>query len=211
MRRWFLLALLPLTLAAGPGTAAEPPPDSQACRGQCGATLPRRADNPQSVQTCLMRCQALEGRRNLPSLRPPPPPRANASRGVPPPGTPLPGAATTSRVGAIYLAAPPSPRYGLVAGMDRITAHRLAESQCKGTDGTPCRLGLEFQDRCGAVAQGVTPRGIMLTDDPSTYLVVLSTTGSGPTPADADREALADCRLRHRNAICRVVATRCQP
>ncbi|EFH12112.1 DUF4189 domain-containing protein, partial [Teichococcus cervicalis] len=116
------------------------------------------------------------------------------------------------RYGAIYLAAAPSARFGLVAGQaDRIAAHRRAESQCMGTDGTPCRLALEFQERCGSVAHGVSGRSMVVTDDPSTYLVMLATAASGRSAEEAEREAVADCRLRHRNAQCRVVRTQCGP
>ncbi|MDQ1080844.1 DUF4189 domain-containing protein [Pseudoroseomonas cervicalis] len=399
--RWGWLGLLAaLALSPLPGAAQAPRPDSEACRQQCGATMPRRADHPASIQACLMRCQALEGRSELrpfqapvtrarpealtpPSAPPPlglearegtprapltPPagstlrtpqglrpaggslpaaPAPSASPGLLPPGAPpgtasgaaapgragagpsspgssapgpsasgagnrfplrgalpgpeprdaglpasagappggaatrapgrlptllppatpapqpqaplppplLPGPAAAprpgaeappatpaprmtlpawsapaqaatappaaapsppgapgARFGAIYLAAAPSARYGLVAGQaDRIAAHRRAEGQCMGSDGTPCRLVLEFQERCGSIAHGVIGRSMVVTDDPSTYLVMLATAASGRNPEESEREALADCRLRHRNAQCRVVQTQCGP
>ena len=128
---------------------------------------------------------------------------------MPPLGPP---GAAPARYGAIYLAAAPSARFGLLAGQaDRIAAHRLAEAQCMGREGVPCRLVLEFQERCGSVVHGITGRSMVLTEDPSTYLVMLATGASGRTAAEAEREALADCRLRHRNAQCRVAQTLCGP
>ncbi|WBV43304.1 DUF4189 domain-containing protein [Pseudoroseomonas cervicalis] len=134
------------------------------------------------------------------------PPAAAPAPPASPPGAP------GTRFGAIYLAAAPSARYGLVAGQaDRIAAHRQAETLCMGRDGTPCRLVLEFQERCGSVAQGVIGRSMVVTEDPSTYLVMLAAAASGRNPEESEREALADCRLRHRNAQCRVVQTQCGP
>ncbi len=262
--------------------AAQPRPDSEACLGQCGASMSRRADNPQSVQSCLIRCQALEGRLPTPPVvqapaapLPPPAPVAPAAPPLPPgtlpppsgpgratppvgapgvPSGPQPGAAAPAApdpapqrppappppvpgpraeaapppeapaaapgpaaaaggfagTGAIYVAVPPSPRYGMVLGQDdRMQAHRRAENACKGPEGVPCRLAMEFRERCGAVAQGVISRGMVMTDDPTTYQVLLATPGSGPNRLEAEHDALGDCRQRHRGATCRIVASDC--
>ncbi|WP_160000198.1 DUF4189 domain-containing protein, partial [Roseomonas sp. 18066] len=129
---------------------------------------------------------------------------------LPPPPGPTVASASYGGTGAIYVAVPPSPRYGLVLGQDdRMQAHRRAELACKGPEGIPCRLAMEFRERCGAVAQGVTRLGMVMTDDPSTYQVLLATPGSGPSQLEAEHDALADCRQRHRGATCRIVISQC--
>ncbi|WP_131829625.1 DUF4189 domain-containing protein, partial [Teichococcus deserti] len=129
---------------------------------------------------------------------------------IPPPPDPTQSGAGFAGTGAIYVAVPPSARYGLVLGQgDRMQAHRRAENACKGLEGVPCRLAMEFRERCGAVAQGVTSRSMVMTDDPSTYQVLLATPGSGPSQLEAEHDALADCRQRHRGATCRIVASEC--
>lgn len=237
------LALLAALLVGGPA-AAQPRPDSPACQRQCGAILPRRADNPVSVQTCLARCQALESSRRAPQPPSPARPRQQPAPAQPwatPPAAAIPGqiphqapghnphqspgqtpAPTQAppaapglpgpRYGAAYLATAPSARFGLTAGLaDRLAAHRTAELDCIGTTGAICRLGLEFRDRCGAVAQGLIGQGLRITEDTSTYTVAIAAAGSGPTAAEAQRAALSECRMLHRGASCRIAASRCGP
>jgi len=267
-------------LCAAPSAQAQLPPgmtDSQSCRQQCGALLPRRQDNTGEVQICLARCETRERvqpprsaaiptpsrpargtRAEAPAPRPPtraahspavpriapaspaalPPglsvpviPASSsvapgvASRGAVPPrtasstpraGSPateaaLPSAASTARHGVIHLAPPPSLNYGLTAGLpDRAAAHRLAEQQCMGPQGAACRLALEFQDRCGAVAHGLIPRGLFLTNSPTTFNVMLATPGTGATQALAEQDAMTTCRQRFRGT-CRVAGSLCGP
>jgi hypothetical protein len=98
---------------------------------------------------------------------------------------------------------------GLAANMpDRNAAHRAAELQCIGPQGAACRLALEFRDRCAAVAQRLVPRGLLLTEDPSTFQVMIAMAGAGATAALAEREAMAACRQRFRGT-CRVARSTC--
>jgi hypothetical protein len=217
------LGLLLAVLCMGAEARAQWVPgatDSLSCRQQCGALLPRRQDNTGDVQICLARCETRERVQ---------PPRA-ASRAVAPPRAPrrLPAQAARqhvptrphavapsvpemekARYGVIYLAPPPSVNYGLTVGLeDRNAAHRLSEQQCMGPQGAACRLVEEFQDRCGAVAQGLIPRGLFLTNSPTTFNVMLSVPGTGATQALAERDAMTNCRQRFRGT-CRVAGSRC--
>ncbi|WP_458095407.1 DUF4189 domain-containing protein [Roseomonas sp. WA12] len=116
-----------------------------------------------------------------------------------------------SSFGAIYLAAAPSRRYGLVVGAsDRGVAHRIAESACKGGMGNTCRLAGDFTLRCAAIAHGLRSNGsVVMTAHPSTYTVMVGTTGTGPTQADAERQALAACVERGRDMTCQITEARC--
>ena len=274
------LGLMLALLCAAPSAQAQLPPgmtDSQSCRQQCGALLPRRQDNTGDVQICLARCETRERVQPPRSAAIPTPPRpARVSRaeaaaprpparaaqppavprtapalpaslppGLPAPALPasssvahgavtrgampprtvpsapragsqateadLPSAASNPRHGVIHLAPPPSLNYGLTAGLpDRAAAHRLAEQQCMGPQGAACRLALEFQDRCGAVAHGLIPRGLFLTNSPTTFNVMLATPGTGATQALAEQDAMAACRQRFRGT-CRVAGSLCGP
>ncbi|WP_207553589.1 hypothetical protein, partial [Teichococcus deserti] len=93
-RTSFFLVLAGLLWMTDPA-AAQPRPDSEACLGQCGAQMSRRAENPQSVQSCLIRCQALEGRLPAPPVTqapaaPLPQPAPVAPMTPPAPATPPP-------------------------------------------------------------------------------------------------------------------------
>ena len=199
MRRREIAAVIWLGLLAAPAlgqAGPEPPMDSPSCRQQCGAVLPRRIDNPREVQSCLTRCQALERLR---------PPAAAMTAPAPAPG----GVPQEGPYGAVYLAPAPSSGMGLAANRpDRNAAHRAAELECIGRQGGACRLALEFRDRCAAVAQGLVPRGLVLTPDPSTYQVMVATPGAGATAALAERDAMAACRQRFRGT-CRVARSTC--
>jgi hypothetical protein len=245
------LSLLLALLCMAPPAWAQLPlgvTDSQSCRQQCGALLPRRQDNTGEVRICLARCETRErlqpARGAVPAAARPArgaraaaePPRPStqarsrgamaspprASSGLVPPGTapnhagsPVVNATASGggniriRYGVISLAPPPSLNFGLTAGLpDRAAAHRLAEQQCMGPQGAACRLALEFQDRCGAVAQGLIPRGLFLTNSPTTFNVMLAVPGSGATQALAEQDAMANCRLRFRGT-CRVAGSLC--
>jgi hypothetical protein len=116
-----------------------------------------------------------------------------------------------SSFGAIYLAAAPSRGYGLVVGAsDRGVAHRIAESACKGGTGNSCRLAGDFSLRCAAIAHGLRSNGaVVMTAHPSTYTVMAGTSGTGPTQADAERQALAACAERGRGLTCQITEARC--
>lgn len=203
-------------LAAAPALAqAEAPADSPRCQQQCGAVLPRRIDNPREVQSCLIRCQALERLQppaGTASRAPAPGPAKPQMRREAPSSAPAPAPAPVLEggpFGAVYLAPAPSSSMGLAANMpDRNAAHRAAELECIGRQGTACRLALEFHERCVAVAQGLVPRGLVLTEDPSTYQVMIAMAGSGAATALAEREAMAACRQRFRGT-CRVARSIC--
>ncbi|MDB5371208.1 MAG: hypothetical protein JWP20_2766, partial [Roseomonas sp.] len=114
-----------------------------------------------------------------------------------------------ARYGAIYLAPAPATGLGLSAGQaDREAAHRIAGQRCIGGQSTLCRLALEFHDRCGAVAHGLTPRGLFLTDSPSTFSVMAAAAGAGATQDLAERDAMAHCRQIFRGT-CRVARSLC--
>jgi hypothetical protein len=200
--------MLWLALLAVAPALAQDLPDSPQCQQRCGAVLPRRIDNPRDVQVCLGRCQVLE-RQQASGGRPAgAAPRGPASPPVPPAPAAVPPEAE-GPFGAVYLAPAPSANMGLSTQMaDRNAAHRSAELQCIGTQGVPCRLALEFRDRCAAVAQGVVGRGMVLTDDPSTFQVMVATPGAGETQAVAEREAMAACRQRFRGT-CRMARSTC--
>ncbi|WP_238940606.1 DUF4189 domain-containing protein, partial [Pseudoroseomonas ludipueritiae] len=144
-----------------------------------------------------------------PASRAPAPAKPQAGREPPaPPQAPMP-APEGGPFGAVYLAPAPSSGIGLTANMpDRNAAHRAAELECIGRQGNACRLALEFRDRCVAVAQGLAPRGLVLTEDPSTYQVRIAMAGAGATAALAEREAMAACRQRFRGT-CRVARSTC--
>lgn len=201
-----LLAMAPALAQAGPDVLA----DSPRCQQQCGAVLPRRIDNPREVQSCLVRCQALERLQPPAAAMATPAPAQGAAR--PPARREAPAPAPVPQegpYGAVYLAPAPSSNMGLAANRpDRNAAHRAAELECIGRQGTACRLALEFRDRCAAVAQGLAPRGLMLTQDPSTYQVMVATAGAGATAALAERDAMAACRQRFRGT-CRVARSTC--
>jgi len=233
-----LLAVPGSVWPGGALAQAGGPQDSARCQQQCGAVLPRRIDNTRDVQICLFRCEALErlqppavaarGAPAVPSAAPntaarPPtaaerrqqaaaaarqPPAAPA---VPPaPAVAVPPAPEAGRFGAISLAPAPATQFGIVLGQpDRAAAQRLADQQCSGRTGVPCRVALEVRDRCGAVAQGLLAKGMFMTSDPGTYTVMAAAAGSGATQAAAEAEAMAGCRQRYRG-VCKVAASRCE-
>ena len=110
--------------------------------------------------------------------------------------------------GAIYLAAAPSRGYGLVVGAnDRAAAHRAAAAACAA--GT-CRPAGEVTDRCAAVAHALrSNNAVVMTSHPSTFTVLAASIGSGPTRADAERQAVASCGQRGRGVVCQVTEARC--
>jgi len=145
---------------------------------------------------------------------------------------PRPGAATAAMAGAAgagayAMASPPRPSFGAiyvtpapgaVAGLsvgqtDRLAAHRLAESACLTLRSGACRLMSEFTARCGAVVEAFrrSPGSLFMTSDRSTQQVLTLAQGSGPTQADAESNAMADCSRREPSAQCRVSLSACGP
>lgn len=219
--RFFLL------LAGGMITGeavAQPSPgkavDSLACRRQCGAHSPDRTQNPPSVQSCLMRCSAGERymirqhQRGTPEATG----RGTAPRGASPAlstGTPaappLPGAAPGSRTLAAYVATPPGRGIAISPPVERMAAHRGAETECsRQNNSNPCRLLTETQEHCLAVSEAIRATGLVVTANPSTYMIHYHGTGMGPDQASAEEAALRDCQGRRApGVICRIAATRC--
>ncbi len=221
-----LLALVPLIAAAQnrPGQAA----DSQACRQQCGATMPVRAANPPQVQACLLRCNAAErymsrqhrtgtpeatGRGGAPAPAPVPG-TAGPIDGVPSiwPPRPAEGPAMPGRALVAYAGPPPSRGLAISMPVERMAAHRGAEQECFRLNGNnPCRLLLETQERCLAVSMAVRANGIVITSDPRTYTITHYGSGSGPSRQVAENQAIRDCGQRPLPSTnCRIAAVRCQ-
>lgn len=224
-RRSGTVLALAMLLALPVGTAAaqaQPTPDSLACRRQCGATSPDRAQNPRPVQVCLIRCSgnerflAQQRRRGTPESSAglglaPNNQGSNLAAGVPQVWRPAPGAAR-SRTIVAYVGAPPSRGLGLSEPLgDRVAAHRGAETSCHMSNGNnPCRLLAETQEACLAVAQGVRAVGLAITADPDTYVVHHWAQGSGPDAGAAERAAMSDCGSRRAPGVrCRIVMRKC--
>lgn len=129
---------------------------------------------------------------------------------VPPPD---PQASPPGLFGAIYLAAAPSRAYGLALGAaDRGAAHRAAESACHSGASRTCRLDGDFAARCATIVHGLRLNGaVVITAHPSTYTVVVATSGTGQSREVAERQALSACVQRGRGAVCQVTETRCVP
>ncbi|MBE9603850.1 DUF4189 domain-containing protein [Acetobacteraceae bacterium H6797] len=116
--------------------------------------------------------------------------------------------------GAIYVTPAPGAVAGLAVGQaDRLTAHRLAEGNCLARNSGSCRLMSEFTERCGAVVEAFrrAPGSLFITSDPSTRQILTMAQGSGPTQADAESNAMADCSRREPTAQCRVTLSACGP
>jgi hypothetical protein len=61
------------------------------------------------------------------------------------------------------------------------------------------------------VAQGVhrSQWALVMTSDPNSYTVSTMGGGAGATRAEAEQQAMADCRSRDPRATCRIVASTC--
>jgi hypothetical protein len=179
---------------------------AQACRADC---LSRAAQsvNVLAPQACEIRCGAAAafnesmGRSEA----------VTSGRGVQTASTGVPVPPAPNGHGVIYAARQPSGSFGLVVGEhDRLTAYRIAEQRC--TSGGPgCRIIAEFTEACGAVAQGVRrARGaFVMTSDPNTYVVSSVSSGSAASRADAEAEAMAECRSKDPSATCWIAAIQC--
>lgn len=231
-----LMALMLLTLASGAGGAlgqGAKPSDSLACRRQCNALSPDRAMNPQPVQACLIRCAA--GERHLSRQHQRGTPEATgrgatarstpdaAARGAalaagvpqiwPPRGAPGSQQASpqAGRSLVAYAAPPPGRGFAISMPVERMAAHRGAETECfRRNNNNPCRLLVETQDRCLALAYGVRANGLVITADPRTFTVHHYGTGSGADSSMAEAAAMRDCSGRTAPGVsCRIAASRC--
>ncbi len=219
--------LLVLAFSVGEAIAQPKPADSLACRRQCGATFPDRTHNPQSVQICLIRCAAGEshlsrqhqrgtpeatGRGAAPAPAPrPAPPGTPAIAGVPSGWPPRPGSAPAGRSLVAYVSPPPGRGFSISMPVERMAAHRGAETDCfRRNNNNPCRLLTETQERCLALAYGVRANGLVITADPRTFTVHHYGSGSGPNETTAQFAALRDCSGRMALGVsCRIAQTRC--
>lgn len=232
-----LALLAPAGTALG---QAGKPSDSLACRRQCQATSPDRAMNPPAVQACLLRCTAGESHLSRQHQRgtaeatgrgttaaPTPPLAAGVPSNWPPRGAPaavtpplsagvpsiMPQRAASGAGRSLVAYASPPPGRSLAISMpvERMAAHRGAETECfRRNNNNPCRLLFETQDRCLAVAHGVRANGLVITADPRTYTVHHYGTGSGGDETSAEFAALRDCSGRLAPGVsCRIAASRC--
>lgn len=100
--------------------------------------------------------------------------------------------------GVIFATRTPGSGYGMVvAETDRLAAFRIAELRCS-RGGPGCRLLAEFSETCGAVAHGERRAAVTSIH-----------AGAGPDRAEAEADALAECRSRDQGASCRIVAAQC--
>lgn len=224
MRALASLAAALLCLAALPAEANTQPRRPSAaslqgdqaamCRATCLSTATTRPGGAavDPAQACAVRCGAAQaylaeqnrrgtaeatGRGRTASFAPVPvglsTPAARASHGV------------------LYAGRAPSAAFGMAVGSaDRLAAHRDAERAC-AAGGQGCRVVAEFNAACGAAAQGVR-RGayaLFITSDPASYVITSLSGGSGATQAQAEGQALAECRSRDPGASCRIVASAC--
>lgn len=241
MRRFLLASVLtfavsPAFASSHVGRMAEQM--ASACRADClSQHATRTASSATQLQACTVRCSAAAsfaqihhpGARQPQGRGAPVRPAATPARGGALPrltsapvalaATPVAAqpaaqpAAAGALHGVIFAARTPSSGYGLVVGQrDRLAAHRQAEEACRQA-GAGCRAILEFTQACGAVAQGVrrAESALFITSDPRTFVVTATSAGAGLTRAQAEAEAVADCRMMNPSASCRVVASNCGP
>ncbi len=185
-----------------PGLAGASSPAAM-CAGECAAQSNQAA--------CMIRCRAAHDFLNqqrhamVNSGMPRPAAQQRVASGPvsaqPPRG---------QRWGAIYAALPPTPAIGTNEGaVGRDIVHARAEGACRAQARGDCRLLTEFNSGCGAAAQATRLIAVVQTHDPSVNRVTFVTAANGPTRADAERAALAQCNGRDRSASCRVVAALC--
>lgn len=196
-------ALLALALLALPGTAMAQA--SQACQRQCESQI--RGGTPRDMQVCLIRCSA--GEDYLARQRQPGTPEASG-RGAAPGSEASPQERGTLSLVA-YVGPLPATGLGLSRRVDRNTAHRAAQWDCYRRSGQrACRLLLETQQRCIAVARSLRALALVITDDPTTYQVLSYGAGDGPDLATARRGAMRDCAARQEpGTTCRMTISRC--
>jgi hypothetical protein len=182
---------------------------SLSCRRQCATQVPGGTAGERAMQVCLLRCAA--GERHLLQQRRPGTPEATG-RGAAPGVPDLPRRTVPAgRSLVVYAGTLPQVALTISRPVERAAAHRGAEQECFRSNGNrPCRLLLETEERCIAVAQAVRAVGLVVTRDPRTYTVVHYGAGSGATLAAAREAAARDCGGRLApDTHCRIAAARC--
>lgn len=198
--------------------------DSIACRRQCNAASPDRAMNPPATQACLLRCSAGERHLQRQNQRGTPEatgrgsaaPAAGAglAAGVPsiwPPRQAEAGSMPPGRALVAYAGQPPGRGLAISAPIERMAAHRGAETECfRLNNNSACRLLVETRDRCLAISMGIRSNGLVVTSDPRTYTITYFGSGAGGDQATAEAAAIRDCQGRPTpGQSCRIAAVRC--
>ncbi|NKC33961.1 hypothetical protein [Falsiroseomonas selenitidurans] len=216
----FAVATLPAQAGQPPGDRRPHPEAEQFCRAQCLSLARERlaAARPQAAQACTIRCAAsadfaarqrageAAARGQGVALR------NRAGAVIQPRMAALARPASAPRpvaVSVVYAAPAPSGAHGLVTAVaDRSLAHSQAQQRCGGQ---ACRLLGEAAAACGAAVQGVrrSPWALVITSDPSSYVVASVSAGFGASRAEAERAAMAECRARGQGLHCRVIAASC--
>jgi hypothetical protein len=206
--------------------SASRPVDSTACRRECNATAPDRSQNPTHVHACLIRCGAAERymMRQHQAGTPEatgrgatsrPPAATNLAAGVPsiwPPRTAADSASQAGRALVAYAGTPPARGVAISMPVERMAAHRGAETECfRLNNNNACRLLAETRERCLAIAEAIRANGLVITRDPRTYTVTHYGSGAGQDRGTAETAAMRDCALRPLPGTqCRILGTRCQ-
>ena len=160
------------------------------------------------MQVCLLRCAAGEAylrRQHRPGT-------AEAS-GLGVQRRSVDSAQRQGRSFAVYAGALPLTGFAISRPMERMAAHRAAETDCYHRNGQrPCRLLMETEQRCVAVVRGLRPRGLVLTEDPGTFVLLHYGVGGGQDLASARSTAMRDCLTRLTPGdSCRPLTSRCGP
>lgn len=194
----FLLAMPAAVLAQGRE------PASQSCRRECQSQV--RTGTSRDMQVCLIRCGA--GEDYLTRQH-----RGGSAEatglGEAPRGRRTPQRRDRSLVA--YAGPLPSTGLGVSRRVTRQVAHRTAERDCYFRNGQRnCRLLMETQQRCIAVARGVRGLGLVITNDPGTYTVLNYGVGDGANLVTAQGNAMQDCATRQeRGTACLMAVSRC--
>ncbi|MGX9962239.1 DUF4189 domain-containing protein [Roseomonas sp. F4] len=199
-----LLMGLAGSLTAAQAQTAAP---SRACQQQCASQVPATAGQ-RNMQVCLVRCAA--GEAYLARQRRPGSVEASG-QGVRPGTAPV--ATRRARSLVVYAGALPLTGLSVSRPMERTAAHRAAETDCYRRNGQrPCRLLTETEQRCVAVARGLRARGLVVTDDPGTFILLHYGVGGGQDVASARDMAMQDCLARLAPGdSCRPLTSRCGP
>lgn len=198
-----------LLLSGGPAAAQDyAAAASQSCRRQCATQVPPGSAGERATQVCLVRCAA--GERHLLLQRRPGTPEATG-RGTTAPASAVRASGPAGRSLVAYAGTLPQVALAISRPAERAAAHRAAEQDCFRSNGNrPCRLLVETQERCIAVAHAVRAVGLVITQDPGTYAVVHYGTGSGASLVAARNAAARECVRRIApDTQCRIAAARC--
>jgi hypothetical protein len=204
-----ILVTAALPALAQPASGAAQSRAANACRASCAAEAASRPGlaGRDAAAACTVRCGATtaylaqQNRRGTAEA-------SGLGQAVRPVATAAVPATPRQPTVVIYAGRSPARNFGIAVARDRLVAHREAQMQCG--DGA-CRPLVESPAACGAVAQGVhrSPWALMMTSDPSSYTVSTMGGGAGASRAEAEQQAVADCRIRDPRATCRIVASSC--